>query len=620
MLKNPSKNIFSLIIMTGFVALLLAGCTISKQDDVLATLVKSHPRLILNDKGLAEKKSLVESDKNLRKYYQDILAEADECCKEPVLVYNPESRNNLNFSRECLRRIYALGLAWRFTGKEMYAEKAKENLLAVCSFPVWSPSFLAIAEMCHAVGVGYDWFYDYLGQSDRDALTTAIINKAIIPGIEAYSNGTWAVNNEWNWNFVCNGGLLIGALAIAEVEPDLSRYIVAKAVERIPISLETFKVDGVWPESLGYWRYAMEYFMYSIVAMETALQTDFGLSESEGLADAGFFPVYGTSPTGHLIAYADIGQNSRRRNIPGLFWLAQRYNKPVLADEENRMAMKHGADAMDFILYVPPSGTELSSLPLDRLFRGKVGFAVFRSSWENPDALFVSVKAGNNQSDHGNLDLGTFEIHALGERWARDLGSDDYWLPGYWDLGKGGQRWAYYRLRSVSHNVPLIDGQDQDELAQTYITKFNSSPSTGYAILDLTRAYRGYAWKVTRGVAVINERRDVLVQDEFDINTARDITWGMTTDAEIAVNRDKAILKKSGKELYMKILSPVDAQFAVESAEQKPPDNPNKGFQRILIQQQKQEGKLRIAILFSPVWETGVEAKAPDIVPLDEWE
>ncbi|MFC1557906.1 heparinase II/III family protein [candidate division KSB1 bacterium] len=544
MVKKLLLSIFSLSIILSCAIFLQSSCTNSKQVDVLSTLEKAHPRLILNNEGLAERKRLMEKDENLKKYFQDVLKEADEYCNKPKLTYDPKSRQNLGISRECMDRIYALGLAWRITGKEIYAEKAKENLLTVCSFRAWSPSFLAVAEMCHAVGVGYDWFFDYLTPDDRNTIKTALINKGLIPGIEAYSTGTWAVNNEWNWNFVCNGGLIIGALAIADIEPDLARYIVSNAVKRIPISLETYKPDGVWPESISYWRYGMTYFMYSILAMESALNTDFGLTESEGLPEAGLFPIYGAGPTGYSISYADIGQNSRRGNIPPLFWLARRYNKPLLADEEHRMTVKHGARSMDFILYIPPVGKKLSSLPLDKLFRGKVGIAIFRSSWDDPNALFVSVKAGNNQSDHGNLDLGTFEVHALGERWARDLGSEDYWLPGYWDLGKGGQRWTYYRTRSVSHNVPLIDGQNQDELAQTYITRFNAEPPTGFAILDLTPAYKEFAQKVVRGVAVIQDKRGVIVQDEFELNTARDIAWGMTTDAEISIEKGNAVLKK----------------------------------------------------------------------------
>ena len=40
----------------------------------------------------------------------------------------------LNVSRECMNRVYALGLAWRWMGEEKYAVKCKENLPAACDF------------------------------------------------------------------------------------------------------------------------------------------------------------------------------------------------------------------------------------------------------------------------------------------------------------------------------------------------------------------------------------------------------------------------------------------------------------------------------------------------------
>ena len=35
--------------------------------------------------------------------------------------------------------------------------------------------------------------------------------------------------------------------------------------------------------------------------------------------------------------------------------------------------------------------------------------------------------------------LGNFELDALGVRWVRDLGADNYNLPGYWDKKRGGK-------------------------------------------------------------------------------------------------------------------------------------------------------------------------------------
>ena len=126
-----------------------------------------------------------------------------------------------------------------------------------------------------------------------------------------------------------------------------------------------------------------------------------------------------------------------------------------------------------------------TALGRDKLFRGPVEVAVLRSAWNDPQALFLAIKAGHNQVNHGHLDLGSFELDALGVRWVRDLGADNYNLPGYWDRRPGGRRWSYYRLNSHSHRVPLLDDKDQHALAKARIVKFR--PGAGRVPLRARR-------------------------------------------------------------------------------------------------------------------------------------
>ena len=127
---------------------------------------------------------------------------------------------------------------------------------------------------------------------------------------------------------------------------------------------------------------------------------------------------------------------------------------------------------------------------------------MFRGKWDDPNALFVACKAGYNQVNHGHLDVGGFVLDALGTRWARDLGSDDYNLPDYWGKAKDATRWTYYRLNSHSHNVPTLAGQNQDVLAKAKFTKFAAgTPDGGSAIIDLTSAYAPASRQTLRGIA-----------------------------------------------------------------------------------------------------------------------
>jgi dienelactone hydrolase len=400
--------------------------------------------------------------------------------------------------------------------------------------------------------------------------------------------------------------LAAGALAIAESDPKYAELIVSGAVRSLPRALKTYGPDGAWGEGPGYWSYATRYTAYGLTALETALGKDFGLLHIKGLAESGNFPIYTTGPTGLYLNIADCGERSSRRPMPCLLWLARAYDDSFYAEAEHAMIAENRASPQHIVWYVRPSDKEPVARDLDRYFRGHVEVAVFRSAWKDPDALFVGVKAGYNQVNHGHLDLGNFELDALGVRWARDLGSDNYNMPGYWDRKKGGKRWSYYRLNSFSHNIPLLGGQDQDALAKSRFIKFETKESSGFVLVDLSEAYSKFANKTTRGVAMVQDRRAVLVQDEFEIQKPCEVAWGMTTDAEIAVRKGgTAALSLKGKELIAKILSPAGAKFVVESAEQKPPEKTNKGVKRLMLRLPQVKGNVQIAILLSPVWSDG---------------
>ena len=589
---------------------------------VLKTLDKGHPRLMLEDKDLQALKEQYPKDEVLQKCIKDVLRQADVYLDRPVLTYRKIGPRLLSVSRACVSRIYHLGLAYRWTGEEKYAKKAVENLLAVCAFKDWNPShFLDTAEMSHAVGVGYDWLYNYMDENTRDQIKSGLIKNGMEPGLESYKGrGAGWTRSAFNWNQVCNGGLVAGALAIAESDPEYARQIVSGAVRSLPRALKTYGPDGAWGEGPGYWHYASRYTAYGLTALETALGSDFGLLSIKGLAEAGNYPIYTTGPTGLYLNIADCGERSSRGSMPCLFWLARAYDNSFYAQAEHEMISKNRASPQHLVWYVRPSDKKHETRDLDRYFQGPVEVAVFRSSWDDPKALFVGVKAGYNQVNHGHLDLGNFEIDALGVRWARDLGADNYNMPGYWDSRKGGRRWSYYRLNSFSHNIPLLGRQDQDALAKSHFIKFESEKSSGFVLVDLTQAYKDFAGKVTRGVAMLENRRAVLVQDEFRIEKPCEVAWGMTTDADISQDKPTtAELSLKGKKLIARVLSPPHAEFSVESAEQKPPEKTNKGVKRLMLRLPDAKGDVRIAVLISPVWEDGNIVKRTQIKPLAEW-
>src|SRR5206468_12136345 len=101
--------------------------------------------------------------------------------------------------------------------------------------------FLDTAEMTNAVAIGYDWLFDVLTPEQRKTLREAILNKGLLPGIKVYLSKTGWPTNTNNWNQVCNGGMTMGALAIADEEPNIAEDVIVSARKSIKIAMDQFQ-------------------------------------------------------------------------------------------------------------------------------------------------------------------------------------------------------------------------------------------------------------------------------------------------------------------------------------------------------------------------------------------
>jgi Heparinase II/III-like protein len=250
-------------------------------------------------------------------------------------------------------------------------------------------------------------------------------------------------------------------------------------------------------------------------------------------------------------------------------------------------------------------------LPLDAMFR-EVNLGSFRGSWSDPLTTYLAFKGGSNQAHHGHLDLGTFVLDALGERWAQTLGHDSYELPDYF----GKNRWSYYRCSTRGQNTITIDNRNQETDGKAAIINFRSGAERSQAIVNLSDAYRYDARRVMRGFALLN-RRQVLVQDEIDLQHTADLAWSFHTTAQIEVEGSVAHLRQNGKELTVRILAPLYGKFEVFSGNPPPPQLQTPNLKKLTIRLHDIRGHVQIAVLFSP---GESEAELPAIVPLERWE
>ena len=559
---------------------------IKKSDDNL-----SHP-FVLADGDAFDLVRKENNEENKNEYakalYDYIIANADGLLDTdiyPVMPYVLDEEDSiLPISREVINRMVVLGCAWQLTDEEKYAVRAWADLENVCSYDDWCTShFLAAAEMALAVSIGYDWFYDYLNEAQKKLLEKTTWEYAIIPALESNHWFTWSKNN---WNSICYSGIGIACMTFADYDAEKSAEFLAKCYKNMPIAFENFTPDGVYAEGPGYCQSGMNSIVYFIASSRNFFGTDFGMSEIDGFRQLGSFPVYITTPAGMF----NFGDNKAEKcYTPVLHWYAKEYASPLLcvyqmsnmpgnfavnsseSTERNGSGRDYALSSLWFNSEY--ANADFSNEPLSMYLKSDVGqsLVLMRSAYLDENATFAGIKGGYNFINHGDLDIGTFVFDSMGERWAEELGPGSYDAPGYFMNLPAGGRWKNYCKRAEGQNTLVINPgatlDDQYVLAECGFTSFEENANGGYALLDMTDAYRmNGCIKAERGFELYNNRTSLKITDNIKCLVKSDIYWFMHTKAKIEISEDRktAMLTLNGKQLKASLQA--DGVFSVMPA------------------------------------------------------
>lgn len=543
-------------------------------------LSPSHPRLFLSVAGEAALKQQIAADPFWLELQAGVVREADRQLTAKPVERTLIGRRLLDKSRTALSRVLHLGLAWRLTGEKKYLERARAELVAVAAFPDWNPThFLDVAEMTTAVAIGYDWLYPALDESTRRKLRDVIVAKGLKAsrGADSWSRATN------NWNQVCNGGMTVGALAVAEHEPALAAEMIVRAVNTVPLSMHEFSPDGAYPEGPGYWGYGTTFNVVLISALQSVLGSDFGLTQQPGFLATADYYLHVTGPSGYYFNYSDCGRGGQS-TAAAMFWFAAQRQQsyllwnewPKLTAAEARRGGRGARDRLDpmLLLWMAPKQDRPTTPPaLSWTGRGPTPVAFHRSSWE-PSASYVAVKGGSPSTSHAHMDIGTFVMDADGVRWADDLGMQDYNSLeskgiSLWGRGQDAERWKVFRLGTSAHSVLMVDRQSQRVDGNAPIV----TAKPGRTVVDLGTIYRDQLAKASRGVALLPDRT-VVVQDEFSAAGKNvSVRWAMVTRADVKIaGAGRATLVLDGKKLEFRVLEPAAAQLKIYPTN--PPPSP----------------------------------------------
>lgn len=468
-------------------------------------------------------------------------------------------------ARECLLRVCYLSYTWRMTGEKKYFKRAEQEMLAAASFTDWNPEhFLDVAEFTLALAIGYDWLYDNLSEMSRAAIREAIIKKGLEPSL--ISDYTKWLSRPDNWNQVCNTGMTYGALAVWESAPDLARQIINRAIDKISLPMKSYDPDGVYNEGYGYWGYGTTFNVLFLSTMEKLFPSGFGLSGYGGFYKTAGYLSHMSGTSGLAFNYSD--NISARELHPALLWFAKRLNdSSVLWDEKELIeeGLKGHSVFLPFLM-IWGAGTDLSAIsgPDKKMWtgKGKTPIALMRTSWTDPNAIFVGIKGGTCMVGHSHMDIGSFVMDANGVRWAMDFGMENYNSIesagiNLWSSRQESQRWQVFMYNNYAHNTLTVNNRLQLVDGAAPLTGFSQAKNFMNATFDLTPVYRNDLAQAHRGIAIVNESYVAVVDELTNLSHESTVRWTLLTSAEVNITgTNTAELEKDGKKLIIRVLEP----------------------------------------------------------------
>lgn len=528
--------------------------------------------------------------------------------------------------------------AFAVTGEQKYFDRMYRAIEVGSSWPDWNPShWLDVAEMAYAFAIAYDLCYDNFTEAQKRVLRNGLMKNGIEQGCK-----TWRANGSvprvtTNWQEVCAGGVGIAALALID-EPgyyNICAEFVNHAIRTLPLGLAMYGPDGAFPEGLAYWEYASKFFFNFDKALFNTIGKDYGLSDMEGLSETGFFPILSVGPVNQF-NYSDSNESKGKVSDACMYYLAERYGENSLATYHYQTGLTSG-EFEDFLSYRDYLIEEdyKTILPLDAHYRGEQD-VVYASSSMSDDGIWLAYKGGANYANHGDLDKGSFVLDMQGIRWIFDPGAGEYNTKGYWEKNAGGGRWKLYKKRAESHSTIIINPStktNEDQIVDAYatITEHKISDAGTYGLIDLTEVYADDVTKAVRGIALTNNRNDVIVQDEIKADKAVEVYSFFPTKQNVMLTDNPRVAymySENGKKIRLDITSPANAKWEVMdnvSLPTSPHHNENTATGngvagRKLFVHLTNAVNPTVSVTIRSVYD-GVEELAPaPCIPLNEWD
>jgi hypothetical protein len=469
------------------------------------------------------------TDENVERLKNEI--ENKEEVKNAWTTQLDEANQLLQKKSNSITDVQVLGLVYRVTGEDKYAERIKETLLRDIQHETWedwgllqrTPAWNAGLRNAHSTfntAFGFDCIYDYLNSNERMKIAEGIVRLGISRILGDWINPTTNIHtfdtmgHNWWSGVVDVGG--IAALAVRNEIPEALDWVemVSNASVEwfnyagsvLQNKIPTFDRNGGFWESINYANFGVSQYLLFRLAHQNVLPK-VKLPEIPQMESIVDFFIHTTYYTDSLTMSTNFGDGHILRNGHAcalLLWNLGYQSDPVewylqKTDHEGNREMMTKESALGLVLDPGLQKSIDSNVPDIKTSEiyPDMGWATMRNSWNN-NATMLAVKAGLTWN-HSHADAGSYILFHNGKNLIIDSGNSSYVNPLY----------TKYYCQSEAHNVVLWNGKGEERnspyfgsvnhaslhnLLDAGNLKYLLADATGPYSRILSRNYRSFLW------------------------------------------------------------------------------------------------------------------------------
>jgi len=482
----------------------------------ITCFAQKHKYLLHTDANVARLKEQIKNDPEVKQAWEHQLQKAEDLLKR---------------GKNVVIDLQELGLAYRMTGEDRFAERIKQTLMQAIGQESWegqdllnrTPPWkggLGTAHSCFYASIGYDCVYQYLSSADRKTIANGIVRLGIKPAMDDWLNPETNMHTfdtmGHNWWSACVDMAGFAALAVKDEIPDAQKWageisessiewfnFSGNVMDNKPVS---FDRDGGFYESINYANFGFSQYLLFRYAFQNVLP-EVKLPEipaMEKMADFFIQTTYFTKAGPMSVNFGDSNVKRNGNACVVLLWNLgfhkDRYAWYLQKTERGTDKEGFEMDSPQGLILHPDLSkfkeNKFPGLAESKLF-SDMGWATLRDSWKD-DATMLGIKCGTTWN-HAHADAGSFILFHRGKNLIIDSGTSSYGRPEY----------TQYYCQSEAHNVVLFSGKAQSRkdpyfgvkneghlyhLIDDGNLKYIFADATGPTSQFFTRNYRHFLW------------------------------------------------------------------------------------------------------------------------------